>query len=153
MLLLAGEESCVHRPNYPSELRHLVRELGLQVQVRFLGHRSDIRDIVAACDVVLAPSRYEPFGMVVLEAMAQAKPVIATRAGGIPEMIEHGQHGLLIPVDDQSVLADSIRQLIEQPDYRLQLGRQAQQRVSEQFSAEAYKLKMMQLYQQALSRA
>ena len=148
VLLLAGEETCVHRPNYPAELRQLVRDLGLQVQVRFLGHRADIRDIVACCDVVLAPSRHEPFGMVVLEAMAQAKPVIATRAGGIPEMMQDGEHGFLIEIDDGIGLAKSIRALQADAALRQQFGQTARLRVSANFSNNEYKTKILKIYQQ-----
>jgi glycosyltransferase involved in cell wall biosynthesis len=80
--------------------------------VHFLGTRSDIPQIMAASDVVVLPSSYEPFGMVLVEAMAAARPVIGTRVDGIPELIDDGITGLLVPPDDSVALSDAILRIL-----------------------------------------
>lgn len=81
-------------------------------QVRFLGHRTDMPELMAACDVVVLPSRAEALPTVLMEAAAAGRPVVATRVGGVPEIVEHGQTGLLVPPGDPAALAGAIVQLM-----------------------------------------
>ncbi|HUS58359.1 MAG TPA: glycosyltransferase family 4 protein [Planctomycetota bacterium] len=96
--------------------------LGLGAKAVFTGYRHDTRDIFACADVVAVPSRSEPLANVVLEAMAEGKPVIATEVEGMPEAVEHEVNGLLVPPDDCSVLAAAITRLAADPDEARRMG-------------------------------
>jgi glycosyltransferase involved in cell wall biosynthesis len=80
--------------------------------IHFLGHRNDIARLMRIADVVAIPSRRESFGRVVLEAMANGRPVVATRAGGLAEAVVDGETGLLVPIDDETSLAAALHRLL-----------------------------------------
>jgi L-malate glycosyltransferase len=82
---------------YRSELEQLAKNLSVSEQVRFLGRRSDVQTIIAACDAVVVPSVWEEaFGLIVAEAIASGRPVVASRIGGIPEVVSDGETGFLV---------------------------------------------------------
>lgn len=93
-----------------SKLEHEVRSLSLTDRVRFVGAKphDEIPVWMNACDVFSLPTLYDTFGCVLLEAMACGKPVIATRVGGIPEVVENGTHGFLVEPSDESQLANAL---------------------------------------------
>lgn len=93
-------------------------------RVRFHGGVDDATKwrLIAAADIAVIPSRYESFGLVAVEAMMFGKPVISTTAGGIPEVVEHGVTGLLVPPGDAQALADAMRGLIDDADLRARMG-------------------------------
>jgi glycosyltransferase involved in cell wall biosynthesis len=111
-----------------AELEAQARAAGLGTSVRLLGRRSDVRELMRACDVFVFPSLYEAFGVALLEAMACGAAVVASRVGGIPEIVEDGASGLLVPPADPAALADAIACLAERPDRRRALGRAARLR-------------------------
>ncbi|MEE8515545.1 MAG: glycosyltransferase [Alphaproteobacteria bacterium] len=94
------------------DLKRLCRELGLDGRVRFLGWRDDREAMLKAADICIMPSRYEPFGTVMVEAWAQKVPVITTSCAGPLEFIKHDKNGLLVPIDDVAALAQAIRRLM-----------------------------------------
>ncbi len=98
----------------------------------------DVRPWLAACDVLALTSRQESFGLVLLEAAAFAKPVVATRAEGPAEIIRHGETGLLVPIGDAVALAEALAVLAAGRDMRQRLGRAAQRFAFEHCSAESY---------------
>lgn len=98
---------------YPDELRRLARELGLADAVHFTGHRHDVHDWQDALDVVVHGSHAEPFGLVVLEAMALAKPLVAAAEGGPSEIVEDGRSGLLVPPGDPVALAGALARILD----------------------------------------
>jgi glycosyltransferase involved in cell wall biosynthesis len=110
--------------------------LGATGQVRFMGHvpYEELPRYYSGCDMFLAPSLYEPFGMVYLEAMACGKTAIGCDAGGVPEIIRHGQTGILVPPGDAVALASTLDHLLDEPDRRHAIGEQARQAVLSQFS-------------------
>jgi len=116
VLWLAGEG--------PEEaaLKSLARELGIAERVRFLGWREDTASLLAACDVLVCPSRHEPLGNVVIEAWAQSRPVIAAASAGPASLIRAGENGLLVPVDDVGALAAAIRAAMNDPEHRRRLA-------------------------------
>jgi glycosyltransferase involved in cell wall biosynthesis len=108
-------------------------KLQLEERVLFVGAREDVAALIQTFDIFVLPSLWEAFGMVLIEAMSQAKPVIATKVGGIVEIVEDQVNGLLIPARDPNKLAESILFLSENPNKRTHLGRKARLR-SEDFS-------------------
>lgn len=120
-----------------SEREQQATSLGLgPEQIRFLGFRSDIPDLLGASDFFLLPSLTEGLPLSVLEAMSQGRPVIATRVGGIPELVTHDQHGLLIESQDEPALAAAIESLVAQPEKRVALGTAGRQRTEASFTFE-----------------
>lgn len=126
--------------------------LGLQGRVRFLGWRDDVPQIMAALDVLLVPSLWEGFGLVMLEAMAQAVPVIASGVSAIPEIVVHGETGLLTPPRDVDELAVSLAALLGDHALRRHMGMMAQERLEEHFSAGRMIDQTAALYRQLLDK-
>jgi glycosyltransferase involved in cell wall biosynthesis len=134
-LLVVGADAIeVHGGSFTEELKVLARELGVADRVVFAGERSDIPEIMAACDVFTLPSVEEPFGLVFLEAMAMQKPVVSLSNGGTPEVVEHGLSGLLAPPNDVDALAAHIVTLLEDPELRARMGAFGRTRVLEYFN-------------------
>ena len=120
--------------DYRRELERLVHQLGLEGRVIFTGFRKDIARVMANLDIVAHCSvEPEPFGRVIIEAMACGKPVIAARGGGVDEIIVDGDDGLLVPPGDARLLAEAILRLAGDPDRRARLGEAARRRVEEKF--------------------
>ena len=117
------------------ELEVLAGALQLNSQVNFAGsqERGKVADLLHGCEVFVLPSRSEPFGIAIIEAMACGKPVVATRTGGIPEIIEHGQDGLLVEPDNPGELADAIQSLLNNPKLGAALGAKGRIKVGERF--------------------
>jgi len=124
--------------SYEARLRQRILEGSLGRHVVLTGHRDDISAVMACSDVVLHTSvKPEPFGLSIVEAMAQGKPVIATRSGGVPEVIDDGRTGVLVPPGDAPALADAIIRLLRDPEAAMAIGRAAREAVRERFSIEA----------------
>jgi glycosyltransferase involved in cell wall biosynthesis len=135
-LLIAGADALeVHGGSFTKDLKVLARELGVEDRVVFTGGRSDVPQIMAACDVFTLPSLEEPFGLVFLEAMAMQRPVVAVNDGGTPEVVEHGRSGLLSPPQDVEALARNIVTLLEDRELRTRMGAYGRSRVLEYFNA------------------
>jgi glycosyltransferase involved in cell wall biosynthesis len=118
-------------------LKALSRELGLEASVVWLGKRDDVPRLLAASDVFVLASRAEPFGLVNVEAMAQHLPVVSTRVGGIPEIVDEGVTGLLFPPGRWDLLAESLRQLIRLPALRQSYGEAGYRKYVRLFRLEA----------------
>jgi glycosyltransferase involved in cell wall biosynthesis len=133
--------------NYYDEIKRLSVQLGLGGKVVFTAFRHDVPDVVAAMDIcVHASTLPEPFGLSIVEAMASEKPVVATHGGGVPEIIEHGKTGLLVPMGDHQALAKAIMKYIEHPDMRLKIGRAAREKVVQSFSIKKFVENMSRQY-------
>lgn len=118
-----------------TRVEQLARDLGLGPQdVRFLGFRNDVPDILAASDIFALPSRAEGLPMSILEAMSHRLPVVCTPVGGNPELVLDGEHGKLTPVDDADALALAIAQLVSDPVLRQRQGEAGYKRVTQDFS-------------------
>jgi glycosyltransferase involved in cell wall biosynthesis len=131
-------------------LERLIAELGLQQVVLLLGSRMDVPDLIAACDVATLCSYSETTPLAIMEYMAMAKPVVATRAGGIPDLIEDGVHGLLVEPEHSAGLASAIATLLRGPDRARELGEQARQRQQREFSIDVVVHRVQQLYEELL---
>jgi glycosyltransferase involved in cell wall biosynthesis len=121
-----GEE----RPNLETQ----ARKQGMQRQIHFAGWREDIPEILSLCDVFALPSLAEHFGRVLIEAMAMGKAVVATNAGGVPEIVTHGETGLLIPPGNSTALAEALLTLLQDPSLSARLGLAARRRAEACFS-------------------
>jgi len=104
------------------ELESLAEELGVRPRVRFLGWREDTAALFAASDVYLCPSRHEPLGNVVLEGWAHGRPVIAADSLGPGILINHGENGVLCPVDDDKAMADAIKWVFSDQEFAQKLA-------------------------------
>lgn len=113
-----------------------VAELGLGDRVHFEGHRDDVAAALREHDVFVLPSRSEAFPNSVIEAMATGLPVVASEVGGIPELVEHGRTGLLIPPGRPEELASVVIDLLRRPSFARALGRKARAEVVAQYSFE-----------------
>lgn len=122
------------------------RRLGLGERVRLLGWRDDAARLMAGLDVFLAPSLWEGFGIVLLEAMAQATAIVASDAGAIPEIVEHGHSALLAPPRDARGLADHLRMLLEDGRARERIGQAGRARLIERFTVERMVTETLALY-------
>jgi glycosyltransferase involved in cell wall biosynthesis len=114
-------------------LKALAVALGIHPQTEFLGLRNDVNELLATSDIYIQPTLAEAFGLAVAEAMACGCAVVASRVGGINELIEHGKNGLLVAPGDEAGLAAAIDQLLHDPALRHQLGASARQRACEQY--------------------
>ena len=122
---------------YEARIREQASRLGLDGRVRFLGFRPDVPELMAAMDVVAHTSIVaEPFGRVVVEAMMCGRPVVATRGGGVTEIIRDGETGLLVPPGNASALAAAISRILSQPALAERLARKGRKDVSQRFSLE-----------------
>ena len=108
--------------DWAREMKKRTRDCGLQDHVEFRGETSDIRQVFDRMDVLLAPSRREALSLSLIEAAAAGRPSIGTRIGGIPEVIEDGRSGLLVPPEDPAALAEAILKLGRDDSLRLQMG-------------------------------
>lgn len=133
---------------YHSELQALAAEAGLRDAVAFLGERPDIPQILAASDIVLVPSWYEPFGRAAVEGMMMGLPVIATSVGGVTEVITDGVDGLIRPPRDPSGWSAAIGELLADPDRRRTMGEAGRRRALQEFTPERHAEQMLALFEQ-----
>jgi len=118
------------------KLKSLSQELELGKNIIFAGFRSDIKEILSAIDVLAIPSLLEGFPMVTLEAMAMAKPIVATNIDGITEQITDGVDGILVPPKNPSALAKAIIKVLNDKEFARTMGLTARERVEREFSVE-----------------
>jgi glycosyltransferase involved in cell wall biosynthesis len=133
------------------ELQSLVTQLGLESSVLFLGQRSDLADVYASFDIFVLPSYFEAMPMVVLEAMAAGKPVIATRVGGVPGMINDQESGILTEPGDVKGFASALGQLLQQPEKARQFGQRGLELIQTRFSANVMARAYLDIYQKVLA--
>ena len=133
-------------------LEATARMLAIDGRVLFLGHREDVPELLAACDLFVLPSLYEGLPLSVLEAMAAGKPVIATAIGGTEEAVSNGETGLLVPPHDPPALAATIRSVLSDPPLGRRLGLAGRERAIREFSAEKMVREVTELYERVLSR-
>ena len=119
--------------DYPARLRDLATGLGLAARTVFTGHLDDVRPALAAMDVFVHAGNPEPFGLVVVEAMAMAKPVVAFTHGALPEIVVDGETGLLVPPGDEHTLAARVLHLLTHRDEARAMGERGRARVEAYF--------------------
>jgi L-malate glycosyltransferase len=134
-------------------LESLSRQLGIEESVSFCGYREDARDLYSLMDVCVLPSAQESFGLVLVEAMQAGVPVIGTSVGGIPDIIEDGKSGILVPPHRPDILASGLRRLVQDGHLRVRLGEEGRQRARNQFGAERYVSDVELMYAKLLANA
>lgn len=133
-----------------ADLERQAERLGVADRVRFLGWRPDLARIYADLDVVALCSRNEGSPVSLIEAMAAGRPVVATRVGGVPDLVEDGVTGYLVPADDCDALASAVRALLADPERRQAMGAAGRKRVVPAFSAERLLADVDRLYTELL---
>jgi glycosyltransferase involved in cell wall biosynthesis len=128
------------------------QNLGLANAVHFLGTRRDIPDLLQAMDVFVLPSHSEGVSLALLEAMAAGLPVIASRVGGLPEVVRHEENGLLIPVGDAAALAQSLTRVLEAPAWAKSLGDQARQDIQTHYSLDRLGREINAIYEELVEK-
>lgn len=133
-------------------LSQAIRDAGLSDAVTITGVMPHERllDAMEAADLVVVPSRFEGFGLTALEAMALGRPVVATTAGGLPEVIEHGVSGWLVPPQDPAALAQAIGRLMDDAPLRQRLGDAGRVRAQERFSLPALTAQLREIYRRVV---
>jgi glycosyltransferase involved in cell wall biosynthesis len=134
-------------------LKAYARELGLEQAVRFLGFVTPVQAAIENAAVVVVPSLGEGFGMVALEAMERARPVIASAVGGLPEIVADGETGLVVPPADADALADAIAALARDLPRAAAMGRAGRERALAAFTPERCVERVEELYLRALAPA
>jgi len=122
------------------------RELGLEDVVALLPHRPDVAGVLAGLDVLVCPSADEPFGMIVLEAMAAGTPVVASDSGGPAEILEDGRSGLLFRTGSASALASAVLRVLDEPGLGARLAAEAGHRVRTAFGSARYAREVEAVY-------
>ena len=131
-----------------TEMEEKIKNSGLQTQVSYLGFRRDIPEILNALDIFVLPSILpDPFPTVILEAMAAAKPVVATAHGGANEMIVEEETGFLVPWDNAEAAAKPISELVENNAMRKEMGEMGRSRVLDKFSPESFRRNFLRLFE------
>jgi glycosyltransferase involved in cell wall biosynthesis len=146
-VLIAGGDG---RPGEPERerLATLARELGVGEQVCLLGPRSDIPELLAALDVATLSSDFEGSPLSVLEYMEAGKPVVATRVGGVPDLVEDGVTGLLVAPRDPEGLAEALAELLDDPGRAAAMGRAGRERQRREFSISSTVRRVEALYEE-----
>lgn len=138
--------------SYPGELRALASSLGIADRVRFLGHRGDVPRVLAALDVFVHASMAEPFGIVIVEAMAAGVPVVATRGGGVDEIVEHERNGLLVSFGDDAGIASAVERLLDDPSLSARLVDEARRAATSVFTVENMAARATEFFERAAAR-
>ncbi len=128
----------------------LITEYGIQEQVHLLGFRTDVIDILNISDLFVLPSEADPLPVVVLEAMALGKPVVATCSGGASEMVSDSVTGFLVPVNDPKSMSDAILNVLSRSDFGSSLGEEAYHRFLSMFSVSTYVSSFESLFEQLI---
>jgi glycosyltransferase involved in cell wall biosynthesis len=132
-------------------LRAFARELGIADSVRFLGYVAPVADAIERTTIVVVPSLGEGFGMVALEAMERARPVIAAEIGGLGELVQHGRTGLLVRPGDPAPLRDAIVELARDPARAAAMGAAGRERALAHFPQDRCTDRTELLYEAALN--
>jgi glycosyltransferase involved in cell wall biosynthesis len=156
-LLIVGSAKFVARSTrfdneaYVAELRRLIAAAGLEERVSWLGEREDVPQLVRALDALLLPSEEEPFGRALIEAMALEVPVLATRVGGPPEIVQDGREGYLLDPHDPAAWAQAVARLAADPERARAMGRAGRAQAEALFTVQRHVEQVMDAYRTALT--
>ncbi|RZB30144.1 MAG: hypothetical protein SRB1_02424 [Desulfobacteraceae bacterium Eth-SRB1] len=131
------------------ELKNMTSRLGIEENVKFLGWRPDVAEVMSIFDIFVLPSLNEGMGRVLVEAMALGKPIVASNIGGIPDLVVDGENGYLVPVGDVDALAARIKELLDDPGKREEMGEYGG-KIAIDYGADVMVQKIDQLYHELL---
>ena len=134
------------------DLENLAKELKINSEVEFLGIRTDIDKLMYSTKILVLSSRYEGLPITILEAMSRHLPIVATKVGGIPDIIENKKDGISIPPENPEKLAEAINKLLNDKNLREELAKNAYQKVKENFSIETYTKNLLDLYKSLIKK-
>jgi len=143
-LLLVGEG-----PDRP-KVEHYCRESGICDSITFVGGVQSVEELLVGADLFLLPSETESFGLAALEALSCEVPVIATRVGGLPEVVDEGRTGYLLPVGDVDAMAETAARLLADDELRLRLAREGRRQAVERFAEDDIVRRYRDLYRRTL---
>ncbi|MFH2138505.1 MAG: glycosyltransferase family 4 protein [Candidatus Omnitrophota bacterium] len=152
-LLIAGDISISKESNCFSYLKELSKTLNLEQNIVFSGFINNTRELYSTMDILVLPSEKEPFGRVLIEAMAVGKPVIGTCSGGAPEVVEDGVTGLLVPPGNPEALAKAISEMINNPARAKLFGQKGKERVEKLFNERTNTRQLERIYNQIIVTA
>ena len=135
---------------YELELKKLITSLGLAGHVHLTGFWEDVPSLMQALNVLVLPSRAEAFGLVLLEAMANARAVVGSRSGAIPEVVKHGENGLLFEPGNAESLAEALLELLRDPDKQRQMGAVGERMFDKSYRLEREAFCLEELYRSLL---
>jgi glycosyltransferase involved in cell wall biosynthesis len=141
-LFLAGDDT----GEWAAEMKKMVLGRGLENRVVFLGFKKNVPRLLAGMDILLAPSRREALSISIIEALSMGLPVIGTRTGGIPEVVRHGENGLLVEKENRETLLKAISYLAAHPEVCHAYGFKGRQFFLQQFTAEKMVDHHLELY-------
>jgi len=134
------------------ELVRMVDMHCLKDSVLFTGFQMDVSEIISTFDVAVLPSFFEGMGRVLLEAMSMEKPVVASRVGGIPDLLEHGINGFLVKPGNVEELTEALKKILTDKRLAESMGKQGRKKIREQFSADVMAQSIQKLYRDLLAR-
>ncbi|RMH37848.1 MAG: glycosyltransferase family 1 protein [Nitrospirae bacterium] len=137
----AGDES------YLAQLKAISRHVGIEAHVHFLGFQQHVPSVLSALDLYVHPAEMEGFGIAILEAMAAGKAVVATSVGGIPEIVRHGETGILVHQRDPDVFARAVIGILNDPERRQTMGQEGHMRIQNYFTTETMMHRLIENYQ------
>ncbi|GLU99228.1 glycosyltransferase family 4 protein [Megamonas funiformis] len=129
-----------------SDLKKKIKEYHLQDRVHLLGHKTDVENYIDIADVMVLPSYFETFGLVLAEGMAMEKPAVAFKVGGVPEVIEDNKTGFVVDYDNDDELVEKLAILAKNPDLCKQMGIQARKKVAKDFANRIMIKKLEEIY-------
>ena len=147
-VLLAGDDPFGDRR---ARMEAECRALGLADKVSFLGIRRDVPSLLAASDLFVMPTLWEGLGLVFLEAMAFSLPVVSTAVSAVPEVVAHGETGILVPPRDPAALHGALAFLLDRPEERARLGAAGRRRLEERFGLARMVEETEAVYRECLS--
>jgi len=150
--LIVGDEIFSKDRGYKDYLKNLAINLSIENDVIFSGFRSDIPQILSEIDILVSTSVMpEPFSLIILEAMASGKPVVATNTGGVPEVLEDGVTGILVNPRDSVALSDGILRLLRDEETARRMGHNGRQRAERLFSIQRFAKEIEGIYDEILN--
>ena len=148
--VVVGDHSSEANREHYTLVRTILNECGVGQAFVFTGQRNDVARLLRAFDVFVLSTHWEGLPLVILEAMSEGKPVVATDVDGIPEVVTHGETGLLFPHEDHRQLAAHLLSLLREPAEARRLGQAGQQLVQSRFTTEQFARSMNDVYSRLL---
>lgn len=142
-----------HGMSAEGEMGAMVRARGLERAVHLLGVRSDVAELLSCADVFLLPSKIEGFPNAIMEAMSAGVPVVASKVGGVPDLIRHGQDGFLHEAQDLDAMVRSVATLLDEPGVRARFGASARHRIAQEFSLQKLGDRVLASYEELLDKS